>query len=115
MPAKRYVLVLDPLEAVFFGLLIVEVYIHELLANLDTDLEGFSFQQERDMWQVTFQVLFIPLSIVWVMQYAVDIVEDVPFGDLWTVFILELFESPVSDVFAAIGAIFGVGVKRESL
>ena len=51
-----------------------------------------------------------------VVQDGVDLVEDVPLGGGGFVVVgAELFERPVSDVLAAVGAVFGVGVKREEL
>jgi hypothetical protein len=51
-----------------------------------------------------------------VVQDRVDVVEDVPFGDGGVVVAgAELFERPVGDVLAAVRAVFGVGVERETL
>ena len=50
------------------------------------------------------------------MQDGVDVVEDVPLGDGGVVVVgAELFEGPVRDVLAAVGAVFGVGVEGENL
>lgn len=50
------------------------------------------------------------------VEEGVDVVEDVRFSD-WRlgIALLELGQRPVDDVFAAIAAVFGVGVEREAL
>ena len=55
------------------------------------------------------------------VEEGVDVVEDVRFGNWrlgdWRlgIALLELGQRPVDDVFAAIAAVFGVGVEREAL
>ena len=50
------------------------------------------------------------------VEEGVDVVEDVRFGH-WRlgIALLELGQRPVDDVFAAMAAVFGVGVEREAL
>jgi hypothetical protein len=50
------------------------------------------------------------------VQDGVDVVEDVPLGDGGVVVAgAKLFERPVGDVLAAVGAVFGAGVEGETL
>jgi len=50
------------------------------------------------------------------VQDGVDVVEDVPLGDGGVAVVgAELFERPVGDVLAAVGAVFGVGVEGKPL
>jgi hypothetical protein len=58
----------------------------------------------------------VALAVFGVVQDGVDVMEDVPFGNRGIVVVgAELFEGPVGDVLAAVGAVFGVGVKGEAL
>jgi len=62
------------------------------------------------------QVGRVALAVLGVVQDGVNVVEDVPLGDGGVVVAgAELFERPVSDVLAAMGAVFGVGVEGETL
>jgi hypothetical protein len=50
-----------------------------------------------------------------VVQHAIDVVEDVSFGDGFIVVVrAELVECPVRDVLVAVGAIFLVDVEWEA-
>jgi hypothetical protein len=50
------------------------------------------------------------------MQHTVHVIEDVPFGDrVVPVVGAELSECPIGDVFAAVGAVFGLGVEGKAL
>ena len=50
------------------------------------------------------------------MQDSVDVVEDVPLGNVPVMVVrAEFVERPVGDVLAAVGAIFVVGVEGETL
>src|SRR5450631_1375310 len=58
----------------------------------------------------------VALAVLGVVQDGVDVVEDVPLGDGGVVVAgAELFERPIGDVLAAMGAVFGVGVEGEDL
>ena len=71
---------------------------------------------ERDAGEFAAEIGGIALAVVGVVQDGVDVVEDVPLGDGRVGVVgAELFERPVGDVLAAVGAVFGVGVKRETL
>jgi len=71
---------------------------------------------EWDAWEFAAEVGGVALAVFGVVQDGVDVMEDVPLGDGGVVVVgAELFESPVGDVLAAVGAIFGVGVEREAL
>jgi hypothetical protein len=62
------------------------------------------------------EVRGVALAVFGVVQDGVDVMEDVPLGDGCVVVLgAELFEHPVCDVLAAVRAVFGVGVERESL
>jgi hypothetical protein len=70
----------------------------------------------RGMREVAAEIGGVALAVLGVVQDGVDVVEDVPLVDGEVgVMGAELFESPVGDVLAAVGADFGVGVERENL
>jgi hypothetical protein len=65
---------------------------------------------KRNLWQFAAEVGGVALAVLGVVQDGVDVVEDVPLGDGGVVVVgAELFEGPVGDVLAAVGAVFGVG------
>src|SRR5271157_4308155 len=71
---------------------------------------------ERNARQLPPQVGRIALAVLGVVQDGVDVVEDVPLADGGIVVAgAELFERPVGDVLASVGAVFRVGVEREAL
>ena len=114
-PAKGLLCVFLPFESVFFLVFVVEVKIHEGLAGAYAVGEACLGGDEGDVGQVTFEVFCVTLAVLGMVQDGVDVVEYVPFGGLLAVFGLELFEGPVGDVFAAVGAVFGIGVVGETL
>ena len=68
------------------------------------------------MWEVALEVCLIPLPIVGMVEQGVDVVEDVSFGDCLVLVVpSELPQRPIGDVFAAVCAVFVVGVERESI
>jgi hypothetical protein len=67
------------------------------------------------MRQITLKILSVALAILRMVQDGIDIVEDIPFRYPLTIPGLESLERPIGDVFAAISAIFGVGVVGEAL
>ena len=70
--------------------------------------------RERDAGEFAAEVGGVALAVFGVVQDGVDVVEDVPLGDGGVVVVgAELFEGPVGDVLAAVGAVFGVGVERR--
>ena len=71
---------------------------------------------ERNARQLPAEVGGVAFAVFGVVQNGVDVVEDVPLGDGRVVVAgAELFEGPVSDVLAAVRAVFSVGVKGETL
>src|SRR6266536_3367909 len=71
---------------------------------------------ERDAGEFAAEVGGVALAVLGMVQDGVDVVEDVPLGDGGVVVVgAELFEGPGADVFAAVGAVFGVGVEGEAL
>ena len=73
-------------------------------------------RDERNARQFAAEVGGVALAVLGVVQDGVDVVEDVPLGDGGVVVAgAELFEGPVGDVLAAVGAVFGVGVEGEAL
>ena len=71
---------------------------------------------EGDAGEFAAEVGGVALAVLGVVQDGVDVVEDVPLGDGGVVVVgAELFEGPVGDVLAAVGAVFGVGVEGEAL
>jgi len=79
---------------------------------------GFSLcgeTRERNAREFAAEVGGVALTVVGVVQDGVDVVEDVPLGDGWVGIVgAELFERPVGDVLAAVGAVFGVGVDPST-
>ena len=70
----------------------------------------------RDMWQVAFEVRFVFLAILRMMQESVGIVEDVPFCDgVVVVMGTEVCQCPIGDVFTAVCAVLVVGVEGKTL
>ena len=67
------------------------------------------------MRQITLEILRIPLTILRVMEYSIDVVEDVPFRDFGTPLCLKLCKRPIGDVLTSVGAILVVGVEGEAL
>ena len=65
--------------------------------------------------QFPFEVLLIPLPVLRRMQQAVDVMEDVPLGDVRPALRPELCQRPVGDVVAPEFAVEGVGVEGEAL
>ena len=62
---------------------------------------------ERNARQFAAEVGGVALAVLGVVQDGVDVVEDVPLGDGGVVVVrAELFEGPVGDVLAAVGAVF---------
>jgi hypothetical protein len=62
---------------------------------------------EGDAGEFAAEVGGVALAVLGVVQDGVDVVEDVPFGDGGVVVVgTELFEGPVGDVLAAVGAVF---------
>jgi hypothetical protein len=63
---------------------------------------------EGDAGEFAAEVRGVALAVLGVVQDGVDVVEDVPLGDGGVVVMgAELFEGPVGDVLAAVGAVFG--------
>src|ERR1700678_2579993 len=72
--------------------------------------------RQRDAGEFAAEVGGVALAVFGVVQDGVDVVEDVPLGDGGVVVAgAELFEGPVGDVLAAVGAVLGVGVEGEAL
>ena len=71
---------------------------------------------EGDAGEFALEVGGVALAVLGMMQHGIDVVEDVPLGDVGVGVVgAELVQRPVGDVFAAIGAVFVVGVERETL
>ena len=71
---------------------------------------------EWDARQFAAEVGGVAVTVLGVVQDGVDVMEDVPLGNGRVVVVgAELFEGPVSDVLAAVAAVFGVGVEGEAL
>src|SRR5438552_12513501 len=72
---------------------------------------------EGDAGELAAEVGGVALAVLGVVQDGVDVMEDVPLGDGAVIVAgAELFERPVGDVLAAVGAVFfGVGVEGEAL
>ena len=69
-----------------------------------------------DARQITFQVIGITRPVFGMVQQGVNVVENIPLADrLVAVMLLELFQRPIGDVFAAVAAVFIVDVEGEAL
>ena len=71
--------------------------------------------KQRDVRQLSLQIFGIAFVVLWMVQYGVDVVEDIPFGYFRAIFGLELRERPIGDVFATVGAVFAVCIIGETL
>ncbi len=92
----------------------MQVNIHQLPANSNTGQESLFSMQQRNMWQITLEIFSVTLTVLWMVQHGVDVVEDIPFSHFGIVSGLELGERPISDVLAAVGAVFSIGIKWEA-
>ena len=72
----------DPLERPGFELFVSEVEFGQLLAGFG---EGFEVRRERDAGEFAFEVIGELGAITGMMEDAVNVVEDVPLGDLLVV------------------------------
>src|SRR5208337_5100499 len=69
---------------------------------------------KRNARQLAFQVGGVALAVLGMMQHRIDVVEDVPLGDVGVVVMrTELIQRSVGDVLASVGAGFVKHVKRE--
>ena len=109
-PIEWHIRVLNELESVVFGLgFVVGVDICESRACFCESTEVFG---EGDMREIAFEVRLVFFAIIRVMQESVVVVEDVPFGDGVVLVVgSELRQCPIGDVFAAVCAVFVVGVE----
>jgi hypothetical protein len=56
--------------------------------------------REGNPRQFVFEIVGKLFAIAWVVQQAVDVIEDVPFGDrLVAVLLAEFFECPIGHIF----------------
>jgi hypothetical protein len=72
-----------------------------------------------DEWnarQFAAEISGVAQAVLRVVQDGVGVVEDVPFDDRRVAIVgAELFERPVGDVVAAVGAVFGIGAEGKTL
>ena len=79
MTIERHIRRDDALERVLLAALVIQMQVGELLAGAG---EGLEVRSERDEWQVALEVVGELGAIAGMVQQAVDVVEDVPLGDL---------------------------------
>ena len=66
--------------------------------------------------QLALEVGGVAGAVLGVVEQGVGVVEDVALGDGFLAVVAPEFgEGPVGDVFAAVGAVFVVGMEREAL
>ena len=107
---------------------VVDVDVGEAFTGLDEVPEMLRLDK-GDAGKFAAQVGGVGVAVGGVVEQGVDVVEDVPFGD-WRLGIrrlrlggalhlgvdgAELGQGPVGDVFAAVVAVFVVGVEGEAL
>ena len=82
-------------------------------------MTSVSLSDRRDEWdsgKFAAEVGGVALAVLGVVQDGVDVVEDVPLGDGGVVVVgTELFEGPVGDVLAAVGAVLREGLRSSML
>jgi hypothetical protein len=69
---------------------------------------------KRNAREFAAKVGGVALAVLGVVQDGVDVVENVPLGDGGVVVVgAELFEGPVGDVLATVGAVFGYAIPMR--
>src|SRR5262249_12212030 len=100
---------------VLLDLLVAQVQLHQGSPNPHTCLEVTVLGQKWDAGQLALEVLCVTLTVLWVMEKSVDIVEDVALGNARPVHRPSLPEHPVGDIVLPMAAILRIGVQREAL
>ena len=112
-PVERHIRRFDLCKREFQLLLIADVELGEAGAGGG---KGAEVGGEGDAGQLALEVGLVAFAVAGVVQEAVDVVEDIPLGDgVVAVVGVDAIQHPVSDVLAAVVAVFVVNVEGEAL
>ena len=110
---ERPVVRLDPLQVIRLKVFVFEMQPGKLFAG---GSERLKVRGKRNARQLTFQIIGELLPIAGMVQQAVDVIENVPFGyGGVAVMVVELLKPPVGDVLTPIRAVFVVDPEGKAL